>query len=152
MKKYLFKNELVINKPINTVFSFFSRAENLNTITPPWLNFKILTPEPIMMKAGTLIEYRLRIHRFPASWKSEITEWNPPYKFTDSQIKGPYRLWVHEHIFNEEAGGTRIIDRVQYAVPGWFLAPIIHELVVRNDIQTIFNYRNRKLFEIFENT
>lgn len=149
MKTYTFKTETLLNRPIQEVFPFFADAENLDAVTPPWLKFEILTPSPIEMRVGTIVDYRLRLHGIPIRWRSEITEWDPPHKFTDVQIKGPYRFWQHEHFFNSEGNQTRMIDRVEYAIPGWIFAPLVHSLFIRRDLEKIFKYRERRFLEIF---
>jgi ligand-binding SRPBCC domain-containing protein len=149
MKTYFFETQTILDRPIQEVFPFFANAENLNTVTPPWLNFEILTPLPIEMKVGTIVDYRLRLHGLPIRWRSQVTEWDPPNKFTDVQIHGPYRIWKHEHFFTAEGTRTRMTDRVEYAVPGWIFAPMVHSLFVRGDLQKIFDYREQKFVEIF---
>jgi ligand-binding SRPBCC domain-containing protein len=120
------------------VFSFFADAFNLEAITPPWLKFSVLTPGPIAMRAGTLIDYRLRVHGLPLRWRSQITVWDPPFRFVDEQRRGPYRRWIHTHSFEEIDGGTLCRDEVHYAVPG---GRFIHWLLVRRDVERIFAYR-----------
>lgn len=123
-------------------FAFFSDAANLDAITPPWLHFQTLTPRPIVMAPGTLIDYRLRVHGIPIRWRTEIKEWEPPVRFADEQLRGPYRLWVHEHTFQPQNGGTLMRDHVRYAVPfDW----LVHALLVRPDIERIFSYRRSVL-------
>ena len=124
------------------MFDFFAKAENLERITPPFLQFHIKTPEPIQMRKGALIDYTLRIHGIPALWKTEIAEWDPPYRFVDRQLKGPYKLWHHTHTFTEQAGGTMMVDEVRYEVPLGPLGDIVHALFVRKDVANIFRYRN----------
>lgn len=131
------------------VFAFFGDAHNLDAITPPWLRFRILTPAPIAMKVGTRIDYRLRLHGVPVRWQSEITVWEPPLRFVDEQRHGPYRLWRHEHFFEEYTGGTRVRDCVTYALYGGWLAPGIDRWFVQRDLHTIFAYRQAKLAELF---
>lgn len=138
-----FEVEQFLPRPRDEVFAFFADAGNLDAITPPWLNFRILTPLPIEMRPGALIDYRLRVRGVPVFWRTEIAEWTPPFRFVDRQVKGPYRHWVHTHRFEERDGGTWILDRVEYAVPGWFLAPAIHRLMVRPDLEKIFAHRKR---------
>ena len=94
----------VINKPLSEVFEFFSNAENLNKITPPDMQFKILTPLPIIIKKGTLIDYKIKVNGIPFNWQTEISEWEPNKRFVDKQLKGPYRVWIHEHTFEEKDG------------------------------------------------
>ena len=124
--------------PREEVFDFFSRAENLQAITPPWLEFKIETPGPLSMVAGALIDYRLRVRGLPLRWRTLIEVWEPPFRFVDRQVEGPYRRWVHEHRFTEKEGGTLAEDHVTYEVPGGWVAD---RLLVRRDVERIFNYR-----------
>lgn len=131
---------------IGDVFEFFADAGNLNAITPDWLRFRILTPIPVVMRPGLLLDYRLLMRGIPLSWQSEITVWEPPHRFVDEQRKGPYRSWVHEHLFRETDDGTEAIDRVDYEVPG---GKLVHRLFVKKDVAMIFRYRQQKLREIF---
>jgi ligand-binding SRPBCC domain-containing protein len=146
MQQRRFHTELQLPGTAAEIFAFFADAGNLQALTPGWLNFSMLTPSSIELRTGAIIDYRLRIHGFPVRWQTEITAWDPPYRFVDEQRKGPYRLWRHEHRFVAEAGGTRVIDDVLYAPPGgWF----IDRLFVRRDIHSIFQYRQQKMLEIF---
>ncbi|MYB66323.1 SRPBCC family protein [Candidatus Poribacteria bacterium] len=145
MKTFTLSTELLIEKPIDEVFSYFSDAHNLVEITPPKMKLVVLTPTPIEMQIGTLIDYRLKLKGIPIRWQSEITEWNPPHKFVDEQRKGPYRAWIHTHIFHEVEQGTIVKDRVEYAVLG---GQIVDKLLVRPDLQKIFEYRSKRLQEI----
>ena len=142
MKVREFLSELWLPQPREAVFAFFSEAQNLDAITPPWVRFRIVTPEPIAMKAGALIDYKLRVRGFPIRWRTIITEWNPPVRFVDEQLRGPYRLWIHEHEFEARDGGTLVRDRVRYAV--WFDF-LVHNLFVRRDVASIFAYRTEQL-------
>jgi ligand-binding SRPBCC domain-containing protein len=144
-----FTTELWLPRPIDEVFAFFSDAHNLDVLTPPWLNFRILTPRPIPMRQGTVIDYRIDWHWIPLNWKTEISVWEPPNRFVDRQISGPYRQWAHEHLFEEKDGGTLMRDRVEYAVPGWVLEPLVNAWVVGPDIKRIFDYRQQKMIELF---
>ena len=130
--------------PLNRhhVFELFSDAFQLEHLIPPWLNFRVLTPGPIEMRAGRLIDYQIRLHGIPIRWRTEITDWEPPFRFTDSQLRGPYRLWVHTHTFEELDGGTLVRDRVEYQVPGGSIA---NQLFVQGDLRRIFNYRHDQL-------
>ena len=136
------RREVVVARPLNETFAFFSDARNLDRLTPPWVGFKILTAGPIDMHAGTLIDYQIRIHGVPIRWRTEITAWDPPRGFTDVQLKGPYRWWHHEHRFEACDGGTRVIDEVEYAAP---LPWLTHRLLVTRDVERIFNYRSEAL-------
>jgi ligand-binding SRPBCC domain-containing protein len=138
MKTSVFETEQWLPLPPQDVFYFFSDALNLELLTPPWLQFKVLTPSPLELSQGTVIDYQLRLHGIPLRWQSQITVWEPPYRFVDQQLKGPYRWWVHEHTFTEGKGGTLARDRVDYAVPGGWLA---RKLLVERDLKKIFNYR-----------
>ena len=149
MKPHKIVRKTIIKRPLEEVFQFFSKAENLNLLTPPELEFKILTPLPIKMKAGVLIDYRIKLNGIPFNWKTEICEWKENECFVDQQIKGPYRIWHHTHSFRAVEGGTEMTDEVKYLSPGWFLEPIIQALFIKNKVEGIFDYRNAKLKEIF---
>lgn len=142
MKIRQFLSELWVPRPREEVFAFFSDARNLDAITPPWVRFRMETPAPVEMKAGALIDYKLRVRGFPIRWRTKITEWNPPVRFVDEQLRGPYRLWVHEHEFEPREGGTLVRDRARYAVAFDFL---VHRLFVRGDVARIFAYRAESL-------
>lgn len=138
--------EQFIPRDLEEVFAFFSAAENLQVLTPPQLSFSIRTPTPIQMRQGILIDYRLRLWGLPLSWRSEITVWEPPYRFVDEQRRGPYRAWIHEHTFESLGEGTLVRDRVDYEVPG---GGLVHRFLVKPDLQRIFQFRQRMLAEIF---
>lgn len=144
MKEFTFEVKQWLPRPRAEVFSFFSNAHNLETITPPWLKFEVLTPAPIAMRPGTLIDYRIRIHGVPVRWRTEITVWQPPYQFVDEQLRGPYRLWHHTHNFEERDGGTLCTDQVRYYPHG---GALMNWLFVRRDVEKIFDYRRQKLLE-----
>jgi ligand-binding SRPBCC domain-containing protein len=148
-KLRLISKETSVNKPIDEVFAFFAKAENLNIITPPELNFKISSPQPIEMKKGTLIDYKIMLNGISFKWKTEITEWAPPNRFVDTQLKGPYKVWIHEHIFESHSGNTIVKDIVSYLPPGWLLEPVIHKLAVKKKLEHIFDYRMEKIKSIF---
>ena len=130
---------------LEETFAFFADAWNLERITPPILRFRIITPAPITMRVGTLIDYRLRLRGIPVRWRTEITAWDPPRSFTDVQLRGPYRKWVHRHDFIEEDGGTRVDDTVTYAVPA---GALVDRLIVRPDLDRIFEYRRSAIREL----
>lgn len=142
---YILRAETVLPRARAEVFPFFADAMNLERITPPWLKFQVLTPPPIEMFAGQVIDYRLQVHHVPLKWRTEIAEWQPPIHFVDMQQRGPYRWWHHTHLFDEVAGGTRCRDVVRYGVPGGAVA---HWLVVRRDVYAIFAYRQRVMHEL----
>ncbi len=130
-----------IPRPRHEVFSFFEDARNLEAITPPFLKFKVTTPGSIEMKPGTLIDYRLSLFGVPFGWKTEIEEYVPDEHFVDRQLEGPYKVWHHTHRFEDVAGGTRMIDRVEYVVPLGPLGSIAHVLFVKRMVRAIFDYR-----------
>jgi ligand-binding SRPBCC domain-containing protein len=146
---YRLLHEQLVRRPLEEVFEFFARAENLETLTPEWLNFKIDTIKPEPVQKGTLINYKLRVRGLPLRWTSEIQEWNPPTSFVDLQTRGPYKLWHHTHRFIAEGNNTRIIDEVLYALPFGPLGRIAHALMVKSDVEKIFNYRELKIRELF---
>jgi ligand-binding SRPBCC domain-containing protein len=145
-KGYRLIAEVLVAEPRERVFEFFADAFQLETITPPWLNFSVLSPRPIAMHAGALIDYKLRLHGLPIRWRSRISDWDPPLQFVDEQVKGPYRYWHHAHTFEEVDGGTLVRDVVHYAVPLGFL---VHPLFVRRDLTRIFQFRRETLSRVF---
>ena len=145
MGLYTLRRELWVPYPLSTVFDFFSRAENLEQITPPWMRFRILTPLPIVMKPGATVAYSLRVRGIPLRWLTEIERWNPPFEFIDVQARGPYRIWRHTHRFSERNGGTLIEDTVAYALPFGLLGRLLHRLQVARDLAQIFDYRARQV-------
>jgi ligand-binding SRPBCC domain-containing protein len=147
VKTFDFRSELWLPRSRDEVFSFFSDAFNLQILTPDWLNFEILTPRPIAMFPGTLIDYKLRLRGIPVRWQTEITAWEPPVRFVDEQKRGPYQQWIHEHRFEEKDGGTLCHDHVRYAVLG---GAIVNKFLVRRDVETIFEFRRKKLLELFK--
>jgi ligand-binding SRPBCC domain-containing protein len=132
--------------PVERAFAFFADARNLEAITPPWLAFQVLSAGE--MRAGALIDYRLRLHRVPVRWRTRIEVWEPPLRFVDIQIKGPYALWEHTHAFEPAGDGTIIMrDRVRYSLPFGPLGSLAHRLFVRRDLERIFAFRQRTLAE-----
>jgi len=146
MKEFTFETELWLPRARDEVFPFFSEARNLEVLTPPWVKFEVLTPPPVVMRPGTLIDYRIKIHGVPIRWRTEITEWDPPHRFVDVQLSGPYTLWRHTHSFSERDGGTLCRDDVRYRPRG---GALMNWLFVRGDVERIFKYRQQRLLEIF---
>ena len=146
MKIHILEQEQWLLRPREEIFPFFADAANLEAITPPWVGFEILTPGPIAMRAGALIDYRIRLHGFPLRWRTEITAWDPPHRFVDEQRRGPYRQWVHTHSFVPKDGGTLCLDRVEYAVPG---GSLVNRWLVRPDVERIFAHRRQVLERLF---
>ncbi len=141
--------EQLLSYPIEQVFRLLASPENLNLLTPPWVKFSILSPQPIEMAVGTIIEYRIRLRGVPVNWRSEITEWQPPFAFCDVQLRGPYRFWVHRHTFEEKPGGTLATDHVDYRVLG---GALVNRLFVAGELRRIFGYRETRLHELFPDT
>ena len=131
--------------PLARVFSFFEDARNLEAITPPWLNIRVLDAERIRMRAGAEIDYVIRWMGVPLKWKTTITEYSPPYRFVDEQSRGPYALWHHEHTFEETAEGVTIRDRVDYRLPLGWLGRAAHALLVKRQLLEIFRYRQKTI-------
>lgn len=137
--------ELLVPASLEETFAFFADASNLQRLTPPSLHFTILTPVPVVMRAGVEIDYRIRVHGLSLPWRSRIDVWEPAVRFVDRQIVGPYRWWRHDHLFEAAAGGTRVVDRVEYLPrASWISAPI-----VSRDLDRIFDYRHAALREVF---
>jgi ligand-binding SRPBCC domain-containing protein len=146
MRIFSLDSEQWINRPLREVFPFFADPRNLEAITPPWLRFELKARGNLEMHRGLKIDYRLRLHGVPFSWQSEITVWDPPLRFVDEQVHGPYRLWRHDHRFEEKDGRTLVRDHVDYAVPGGWL---VQKLAVGRKLRRIFEFRRRTLEEIF---
>jgi uncharacterized protein len=149
MAPFTFHAQQYVPHQLDEVFEFFSKAENLQELTPAWLHFQIFSVDPTPIRRGTLIRYSLRWRVFPIHWTTEIIEWDPPHRFVDIQLKGPYKLWHHEHRFVAEGSGARIFDEVQYMLPfgpfGW----IAHQVKVRKDVESIFAYRKTAVARLF---
>lgn len=150
-KDYYFNQQTFIEQPLDTVFAFFSKAKNLEKVTPPKLRFKILTPLPINMHRGTLIDYQIRLLAVPFKWQTKITLWEPPFRFQDVQLKGPYKKWKHTHLFEAVDGGTQMTDEVVYQIPFAPLSPILHTMFIKGQIESIFAYRKEQLDTLFGN-
>ena len=132
-----------------SVFPFFADARNLEAITPPLLRFRIVTPEPITMRVGALILYRLRVHGVSVNWLTSIQDWDPPHRFVDQQIRGPYALWHHTHEFEPTGDGETIMrDTVRYAIGFGAFGELAHRLLVRRDLEGIFDFRARRVPEL----
>lgn len=137
---------MVVPRPIDEVFGFFSDAGNLERITPGFLHFAITTPRPIDIHEGTLIDYRLRLHGVPLRWHTLISAWDPPHRFIDQQLSGPYARWVHEHRFADLGGVTLCSDSVSYRLHGGRAAHELQNAVVaERDLRRIFAYRQEQL-------
>ncbi len=138
-----------IPAPLEDVFAFFSDAGNLARITPPWLRFRLHGAAPERMEAGVRLEYRIRWLVFRLRWVTRITQWTPLSGFQDLQERGPYQTWIHTHSFSADGAGVLMTDRVDYALPLGFLGRIAHALVVRRQLEGIFEFRRRATERIF---
>jgi ligand-binding SRPBCC domain-containing protein len=141
VKIYRLEREQWVPGPLPAVFEFFSRAENLARITPPWLDFRIRSPLPIEMRVGASIEYTIRLAGMPLRWRTRVSEWEPQKRFADVQERGPYTLWEHQHAFRVIGDGVLVSDRVRYALPLGPLGRATHALAVRAALAAIFDYR-----------
>lgn len=149
MKKFILRKETFVQRPLHEVFEFFSRPENLELITPPWLGFRILTPSPILMKERTVVDYTVMLMGMRVHWQSLISEYQPPHRFVDEQLKGPYAFWRHTHTFSEVEGVTLIADEVEYGMPFGLLGRVIRKVMVHRQLQAIFNYRAGVIEQLF---
>lgn len=147
MRTHKIETSLHLPLKIEDVFLFFREAENLQRITPPELDFRILTPLPIPIGLGTTVDYQLRLFSIPFRWRSEITVWEPPRCFVDKQVFGPYKLWEHTHLFSRDDDGTIIEDKLIYRLPYWPLGEIAYPLV-HLQLKRIFNYRQQTITDI----
>ena len=151
MKVFEINKTQFIEKPIEKVFDFFSKPENLEKITPKYLAFNIISSLPIKMKKGKIIDYTIRLLKFRVHWRTLITSYEPPYLFIDEQIKGRYIFWHHPHTFESKNGGVEITDKVRYAIPFGWLGWILNFFWIRPDLEKIFNYRKDIIQKYFDN-
>lgn len=142
---YTLDAEQELNTPLDSLFPFFADAKNLEELTPPFLRFAIKTP-PAEMREGALIDYRITLRIIPMTWRTLISVWEPPVRFVDEQLRGPYTLWRHEHRFERRGARTLVIDHIDYRVP---LGPLVHGLLVKPDLERIFTYRQEKMAALF---
>jgi ligand-binding SRPBCC domain-containing protein len=149
MKVYALKRMITVPAPLDEVFTFFSQPENLETITPPSMQMTFLTPSPAPMHVGSTIDYLICVQKVPLRWTTSIPEYDPPYRFVDVQLRGPYSFWHHTHTFEMTRGGTLIYDEVRYAMPFGPLGRLVHWLKVRHDLDYIFEYRTSAIEERF---
>ena len=147
---YILKKSLFIKKPIQEVFSFFENPQNLEKITPPNLNFQILTLPPLEMKKDAIFDYLVRPLFFPLKWRSRMTEYEPPHRFVDVQLGGPYSYWHHTHSFMEKDGGTLIEDDVRYVLPFGVLGKLAHWVHVKKKLEHIFEFRKKVIQTYFD--
>ena len=147
-REYVLERRQRLELPVERAFEFFAQARNLAAITPPWMGFEVITPGPIEMRPGTLIDYRLKLHGVPVRWRTRIAAWEPPVRFVDVQVRGPYALWEHTHTFEPDGEHAVLIgDRVRYAIPLGLLGQAAHAAFVKRDLRRVFDYRERAVAE-----
>lgn len=143
------RRTITIPGTLDTVFEFFNRPENLEQLTPASLKFRMLTPSPVAMHNGAVLDYVIRLMGLPLRWTSVITGYDPPHEFVDVQLRGPYAFWHHRHRFESAAEGVDVIDEIHYEigfslVGRWLLKPII-----QRQLSGIFSYRTHMIEGIF---
>ena len=148
MQPHILQQEQRIPASLDEVFPFFARPENLEHLTPDFLGMRVLTPRPIPMHVGAIIDYVVSLNGLPMRWTTCISEYEPPHRFVDVQLKGPYSFWHHTHTFEADGDETIIRDEVQYLLPFGPLGLVAHQLLVRRQLNTIFNFRRQYLDSI----
>ncbi len=145
---YVLERRQRLELPVELAFEFYTQARNLAVITPPWMGFEVITPGPIEMHPGALIDYRMKLHGVPLRWRTRIDVWEPPVRFVDVQVRGPYALWEHTHTFERDGEHAVLVgDRVRYSMPLGPLGRIAHATFVKRDLKRIFDYRERAVVE-----
>src|SRR3954453_23326443 len=147
MRVHVLRREQRLPGPPEAVFPFFADARNLEAITPPLLQFRLLTPDPISMGAGTFLQYALRLRGGPVRWDTLIQEWEPPHRFVDVQVRGPYRLWHHppELVASDGGRATLMRDTVRYSVGFGALGEVSRRALVVRDLEAIFAFRAERV-------
>ena len=148
MSRHRIERRQVVSRPLEETFAFYQEPRNLGRITPRWLRFRMVCGEALKMRRGVRIHYRIHPFGVPQRWTSEITEYEPPFRFVDEQVVGPYKRWRHVHEFRPVGGGTEIVDVVEYELPLGALGRLMHTLVVARQLRRIFNYRERVIGEM----
>jgi ligand-binding SRPBCC domain-containing protein len=146
---YVLERSQIVPRPRHEIFSFFADAANLERLTPPFLGFEILTPQPIAMRSGALIDYRIRLSGLPMKWRTVIETFEPDERFVDVQLRGPYKVWRHTHTFRDAPNGTEVRDRVEYTLPLGPLGRLAHAAFVKRQLRTIFDYRAGIMSKLF---
>jgi ligand-binding SRPBCC domain-containing protein len=142
VRVYVLERSQRVEVPIERAFDFYGDAVNLEPMTPPWLHFEVTTPGELILRPGTLLDYKLKLHGVPVRWRTRIEIWEPPVRFVDIQVKGPYAHWEHTHLFEPDGDAATVIhDRVRYAIPLGPLGALAHRLFVVRDLERIFDYR-----------
>lgn len=148
MSIYVLERSQRVEVPIEQAFDFYADSHNLEPLTPPWLHFEVTTLGELTFRPGTLLDYKLKLHGVPVRWQTRIETWEPPVRFVDTQVKGPYSLWEHTHLFEKDGDhATLLHDRVHYSIPLGPLGALAHRLFVRRDLERIFDYRAKAVVE-----
>ena len=148
MHIYTLRCEMIVQENLEAVFAVFENPHNLIAITPSWLSFQVISQGPIQMRQGTRIEYNIRWLGLPMYWRTNILEYQPPYRFIDEQEQGPYQLWQHHHLFEQTEEGIKVRDYVEYALPFGLLGRLTHAVLVKNQLRGILHYRQQKLKQL----
>ena len=149
MTVHLLNRKQIVPGNISDVFKFFENPLNLEKITPPWLHFRVLSSTDTRVHLGTKISYRLYWQVFPLSWSSEISEYQQDLFFADEMTRGPYRSWYHRHLFRSVEDSVEMTDTVQYSLPLGPIGDLVHAIIIRQQLESIFDYRKRAIEEIF---
>lgn len=150
MKTYTLRRRQTLARPVDDVFKFFEKPENLEEITPGSVHFRILTPRPIKMKVGTILDYTIRLLGIPVRWTTLISDYEPPHRFADVALRGPYAFWHHTHTFEKHGNGTIMTDEIHYALPFGSLGRLVRFMWVKRQLDQIFDYRARIIQELLE--
>ena len=147
---YQLKRQQLVKTDLATCWKFFSAPENLAVITPDYMRFKVLTEQPNKVYEGLMIAYQVSpVLGIPLGWVTEIRTVEDNRFFVDEQRKGPYRMWHHEHHFEAVEGGVLMTDIVSYLMPFGFLGRLAHWLFVKKQLESVFEYRFKKVDELF---
>ena len=146
---YLLQTNQTVDESLDNVFPFFSKPENLAKMTPPWLDFQILTPSPIPMEKGTIIDYQIGLGPIPTRWRTLISSYEPSNYFVDEQLNGPYSFWHHTHRFKSVEKGTLLSDEVRYLLPFGFMGDLAHSIMIKRQLEKIFTHRHAVMLKKF---
>ena len=149
MTAHVLERRQVVDGDLEAVFAFFEDPANLEAITPPWLNFEIVSATDPEVREGTEFEYRLRWQHLPIRWRSRISDYHQGESFADEMLRGPYSRWFHRHLFRAVPDGVEITDRVEYTLPFGPLGRVVHRLLVRSQLEEIFDYRRDVIRQLF---